>query len=394
MNFIGRMMHMNMLKRPYSFCQSWLCMLAACFVAIGFASCKHKVQQKGEEAAAPDTTRRITLLFAGDLMQHITQINAACTADGGYNYDSYFESLQEYISSFDLALANLEVTLGGKPYTGYPTFSAPDEYLTAIRSAGFDVLTTANNHCCDRGRRGVERTIHMLDSLGISHLGTYSDSLSRAQSFPLIVEKNGFRIALLNYTYGTNGIPVPKPNCVNLIDRAQMALDIKRAQGMKPDVIIAVMHWGIEYAMVPNAEQRELADWLFAQGVDHVIGGHPHVVQPVEVRTDAKGGRHVLAYSLGNFISNQMMENSDGGMMVSLTLEKDSTVRLADCDYSLCWVSRPVVSHKKNHRLLPVGYPDSLLNAEERRLMGRFATNARRLFEKHNQGDIREHALY
>ena len=114
-------------------------------------------------------------------------------------------------------------------------------------------------------------------------------------------------------------------------------------------------------------------------------------MQPVEVRTDAEGRRHLLAYSLGNFISNQMMENSDGGMMVSMTLEKDSTVRLADCDYSLLWVARPVVSHQKNHRLYPVGYPDSLLNSEERRLMARFARNARALFEKHNQGDIREH---
>lgn len=383
---------MNTFKLRFPLCRLLLGLLAV-MATLGATSCKGKASPVGEDGNVPDTTRRVTLLFAGDLMQHITQINAARTADGSYNYDDYFSSLQEYIGSFDLALANLEVTLGGKPYTGYPTFSAPDEYLFAIRAAGFDVLTTANNHCCDRGRRGVERTILMLDSLGIPHLGTYADSLSRAATYPLLVEKNGFRIVLLNYTYGTNGIPVPRPNCVNLIDRTQMAADIRKARSMEPDAIIAVMHWGIEYALVPNAEQRELADWLFAQGVDHVIGGHPHVVQPVEVRTDAEGGKHLLAYSLGNFISNQMMENSDGGMMVSLTLEKDSTVRLADCDYSLCWVSRPVVSHRKNHRLLPVGYPDSLLNAEERRLMGRFARNARALFEKHNQGDIREHSF-
>lgn len=357
----------------------------------GLSACRDDRQAQQEHEVAADTTRRITLLFAGDLMQHITQINAARMPDGSYNYDSYFENVQEYVKGFDLAFANLEVTLGGRPYTGYPTFSAPDEFLTAIRDAGFDVLATANNHSCDRGRRGIERTILMLDSLGVTHLGTYADTLQRERNYPLIVEKGGFRLALLNYTYGTNGLPIPRPNVVNLIDRRQMEQDIREAKSMKPDAIIAIMHWGIEYAMVPNAAQRELANWLFAQGVDHVIGGHPHVVQPVEVHTDAQGRRHMLVYSLGNYISNQMMENSDGGMVVSMTLEKDSTVRLADCDYSLCWVSRPVVSHRKNHRLLPVGYPDSLMNAEERRLMNRFATNARNLFGKYNSGDIKEH---
>ena len=354
-------------------------------------SCQGNSVAKDEPAASADTTCRITLLFGGDLMQHITQINAASVAGGGYDYSSYFDKVQTYIDSFDLAVANLEVTLGGRPYTGYPQFSAPDEYLYAIRNAGFDILTTANNHCCDRGRKGIERTIQMLDSIGMPHLGTYKDSAACAQTYPLLVEKNGFRIVLLNYTYGTNGLPVPQGSVVNLIDRERMARDIAKAKTMEPDVLIAIMHWGIEYAMVPNAEQRELADWLFQQGVDHIIGGHPHVVQPVEVRTDAEGRKHLLAYSLGNFISNQMMENSDGGMMVSMTLEKDSTVRLADCDYSLLWVARPVVSHQKNHRLYPVGYPDSLLNSEERRLMARFARNARALFEKHNRGDIREH---
>lgn len=380
-------------RMPHLSCR----LLLASVLLLLLAACQRGGSGTGDStvsADGADTTRRITLLFAGDLMQHVTQINAARTADGTYDYSSYFDKLADYIRGFDLAVANLEVTLGGKPYSGYPQFCAPDPYIYAIRDAGFDVLSTANNHCCDTGRRGVERTIRMLDSLGLAHVGTYADTASRRRDYPLLVEKNGFRIAFLCYTYGTNGIPVPRGNVVNLIDRAQILTDIRAARAMRPDCIIALMHWGIEYALLPTGEQRELADWLFQNGVTHVIGGHPHVVQPMEVRTDSLGGRHFLAYSLGNFISNQWMENCDGGLMVALTLEKDTAVRLADCSYSLQWVSRPPVSRRKNHRLYPVSYPQDSLNAEERRLMGRFAANARALFAKHNVGDIREVPTY
>ena len=369
--------------------------LVAMFMLIIVPSCHNGRVKAQVEQQMADTvvTQRVTLLFAGDLMQHITQINAAKTKAGSYDYSSYFDKVSPYIQSFDLAIANLEVTLGGKPYSGYPRFCAPDEYLFAIRDAGFDILETANNHSADKGQRGIERTIQMLDSLKMSHFGTYINENEREKNYPLLVEKNGIKIVFLNYTYDTNGIPVPAPNVVNLIDKQQMALDIAKAKAMNPDVIIACMHWGIEYAMVPNAAQRELADWLFSQGVTHVIGGHPHVVQPLEFRTDTNGAKHLLAYSLGNFISNQWMENSDGGMVVSMTLEKDSVTRLADCNYSLVWVSRPPVSHQKNHRLYPVGYPDEKLNAEERRKMKVFSGNARRLFQKHNVGDIQEHFI-
>lgn len=369
--------------------------IIALLLLVVIPSCSRGRARAQSDSTGTDTivTHRVTLLFAGDLMQHITQINAAKTANGTYDYSSYFDKVSTYIQSFDLAVANLEVTLGGKPYSGYPRFCAPDEYLYAIKDAGFDILETANNHSVDSGKKGIERTVQMLDSLQIPHFGTYINQQEREKNYPLIVEKNGIKIAFLNYTYDTNGIPIPAPNIVNIINKDQMSADIMKAKAQSPDVIIACMHWGIEYAMVPNAAQRELADWLFSQGVTHIIGGHPHVVQPLELRADANGDKHLLAYSLGNFISNQWMENSDGGMVVSLTLEKDSVTRLTDCNYSLVWVSRPPVSHQKNHRIYPVDNPSDKLNAEERRKMGVFSRNARNLFKKHNVGNIKEHII-
>ena len=256
---------------------------------------------------------RITLLFVGDLMQHQAQIDAAHVSEGKYDYSSCFSLIKEQISQADLAIGNLEVTLGGRPYRGYPMFSAPDEYLQAIKDAGFDILLTANNHCLDRGKKGMERTIQLLDSSGIRYAGTYKNLSERRQRYPLFINRNGFRIALLNYTYGTNGIKATSPNIVNYIDKNTILQDIQSAKARQPDAIIACMHWGEEYQSLPNREQRELANWLLQQGVTHIIGSHPHVIQPMELRTNGTE-QHIIVYSLGNFISNMSKANTAGGL--------------------------------------------------------------------------------
>lgn len=360
-----------------------------------FLSCSSTARNKvAEDSIRVDSiiTHKITLLFAGDLMQHITQIKAAQTKDG-YDYSTYFGYIKEEIQKADLAIANLEVTLGGKPYTGYPTFSAPDEYLVAIKEAGFDVLLTANNHILDKGKKGLERTTLMLDSFQIQHAGSYRDSLERAQRYPLLIEKNGFRFSILNYTYDTNGIEITPPNIVNYIDKEVMAQDIRAAQMQQPDAIIACMHWGDEYVSLPNKGQKELADWLFSQGVTHIIGGHPHVVQPLELRTDSvTGSQHVLAYSLGNFISNMSRRKTDGGILFKMELTKDSTVHVSDCGYSLVWTARKEGA-RKNHTLIPVNFPTDSLSKKEYDTMEIFVKDTRTLFEKHNK-EIKEYTFY
>lgn len=374
------------MKKQKSTMLAALLLLAIGTSLLSMVGCNTERRGTDKDSTATDTTARITLLFAGDLMQHITQINAARIDGDKYDYTDCFALVRPLIEEAEIAIGNFEVTLGGKPYRGYPCFSAPDDYVLAIRDAGFDVLLTANNHCLDSGRKGLERTIRMLDSLRIPHCGTYATPAARQKEYPILIEKKGFRLALLNYTYGTNGLVVKKPNVVNYIDTTTIARDIVAAQAMQPDAIICCIHWGQEYQTRQNREQEQLADWLLAHGVTHIIGSHPHVVQPIEVRGTEETGRHLVVYSLGNYLSNMMKKNCDGGLMVTLELEKDSVTRMKDASYQLVWVSRPIVSHKKVHRLIPTSYPDSLLNTEEQRLRRIFYESAREIFRLHNKG--------
>lgn len=158
-------------------------------------------------------------------------------------------------------------------------FSSPEAFGEALRDAGFDVLTTANNHSCDRGRYGVVHTIDVLDSLGIATTGSYRTREERTSRTPLLVTVKGVKLAILAYTYGTNGLPIPSPALVDTISRAQIARDLQRADSLGADYKIVQIHWGNEYERLPNKRQKDLAQWLTDQGVHAIIGSHPHVVQ-------------------------------------------------------------------------------------------------------------------
>ena len=276
----------------------------------------------GASAQTPDS---ISLYFAGDMMQHKAQLDAALQPDGTYNYSGCFTQVTPEIEAADIAICNFETTLGGAPYTGYPQFCSPDAYAEAVRDAGFDIFLTANNHCMDTRTRGLIRTLDVLDSLGIKHLGTYRNQAERDSLYPYILKRGNMRIALLNYTYDTNGIPVAKPCIVNYIDTIQIKADIRRARQLKADCIIACMHWGTEYMTEPDKDQKKLEDWLYAHGVDHIIGSHPHVVQPVRTLPDYRNRpiRHLTVWSLGNYISNMSAPNTDHGLAVTLHLKKN-----------------------------------------------------------------------
>jgi poly-gamma-glutamate capsule biosynthesis protein CapA/YwtB (metallophosphatase superfamily) len=293
--------------------------------------------------SAQDTTR-LSILFAGDVMGHDSQILSAYEpTKKSYDYASCFQYIAPYIQAADLAITNLEVTLAGPPYKGYPQFSSPDALAIALKKIGFDALVTSNNHCVDRGRKGLERTIKVLDSLDIPHTGTFKDSAARAKDYPLMLYKNGFTIALLNYTYGTNGLPVYKPNIVNTLDSATMRKDLMKAHEASPDVIIVFTHWGSEYQSLPSKTQKDLTEFCFKHGADLVIGAHPHVIQPMEWR---KEKNQFVAYSLGNFVSGQRKRYTDGGSLAYLELEKivykpDSSITNIDsAGYYLAWVHR------------------------------------------------------
>lgn len=342
------------------------------------------------QAVQGQDTTRLSLLFAGDIMGHDSQIAAAYNASTKqYDYSSCYQFVKPYLQSVDLAIGNLELTLAGAPYKGYPTFSSPDQLAITLKEVGFDVLVTANNHSCDKGKWGIERTINMLDSFRIAHTGTFLDDVSRLNDYPLLLEKNGFKLALLNYTYGTNGIAVPKPTIVNLIDTAQIALDIATAKESSPDFIIAFMHWGSEYQSLPNSFQKKVTNFLFAKGVTLVIGAHPHVLQPMEFD---KEQQQLVVYSLGNFVSGQRDRYKNGGAMVRVDLSKvktDSAQRsmIDSVQYILQYVHRDA---QKKYVILPVPMFERdttgfIKDELSKQTFKTFADDSRALLNKHNK---------
>ena len=338
---------------------------------------------------APDSTS-VTLLFAGDIMQHGPQIEAAWSeADSTWNYHPCFKYVKPIISAYDIAIANLEVTLAGKPFTGYPQFSAPDELAVAARDAGFDVLATANNHSCDRGKAGLLRTLNVLDSLGIKRTGTFRDSADMTGHHPLIITKNDITIALLNYTYGTNGLPVYAPTIVNLIDSSRVVNDLKAARNPGVDFVLVFFHWGNEYQSFQSKEQETLARICRENGADAVIGSHPHVIQPMEYfapdNTNPTG--HLLVYSLGNYVSNQRDRFRDGGAMIGFTLSKTWNKKtVLNPEYRLNWVYTPYENGRKRYYILPVNQfeNDTTLDAFSQAAIRQFAKDSRELFGKEN----------
>ena len=254
--------------------------------------------------AEPDTIR---LIFAGDVMGHTTQ-NRGAWRDGGdscYNYAPTFQWVKDIISLADLAIANLEAPFAGEPYTGYPRFSSPVSLADALKDTGFDILLTANNHTLDQGTKGLELTIGALENRGLQHTGSFRDSADWANNHPLMTQKNGFNLAFLNYTYGTNGFTVRPPVMVNYMDTLQVADDLAKCRTMAADFIIACVHWGEEYQNKENAAQRQFADFLASHGCNLIVGAHPHVVQPIHRIAVEEADSVLVAWSLGNFVSNQ-----------------------------------------------------------------------------------------
>ena len=326
----------------------------------------------------------VNLMCVGDAMQHAPQITAAQQPDGTYDYTPCFQYIEDDVRWADLAVVNLECPLGGKPYTGYPCFSAPDSYAQRLKDVGFDLFLTANNHCLDRRDKGLVRTCQTLDSLRIRHIGTYRDQQERDRRIPYIVNVKGIRIAFLDYTYGTNGIPIQGNVIVDFIDQQQIERDIALARERGANAICVNLHWGIEYQLKPVATQRTLADWLVTQGVDLIIGGHPHVVEPMEVRYSKEYDKKVLlVYSMGNFISNQSDIDTRGGAMVKVSLRMENGRPVIESPrYKLFFVQKPI-SRGENYVLIPEARPD-LLRPDSKGEFARFMQRTHDLVMSNN----------
>ncbi len=319
--------------------------VASLVVLLCSASCRQQVQTD------PPKPVQVRLLFAGDVMQHTPQITAARKA-GGFDYSPVFAAVRPRFDRADLVVVNLETTLTrSERYTGYPCFRSPVALAEALRDAGVDAAVLANNHCCDGGAAGIRTTAEVLDSCGILRTGVFADSLDRQKHHPLLLACGDVPIALLNYTYSTNGLPVPKGAAVNCIDTVRMVSDIREARNRGARCIAVCIHWGNEYERHPNAEQRMIASTLRRAGADLIIGHHPHVVQPYEADST-----HAVFYSLGNFVSNQRRRYCDGGLMAEITL----TLHPEDGHITYAAEAIPVWVALPGYRILPCEVADTM----------------------------------
>lgn len=346
-------------------------------------------------ASAPGAPQSAELLFVGDAMQHQAQIDAAreCAGGKGYDYSDCFTYIAPTVTAADYAVCNLEVPLGGGPdYTGYPCFSAPDSYAQALKDAGFDMFLTANNHCLDRRDKAARRTVDFLDSLGVDHTGTFRDASDRAKRVPFIKDINGIKVGFLNYTYGTNGIEPRDGVEVALIDKKRMAEEIRKTREAGAEIVCVAIHWGVEYVLLPNRNQKEIADFLVNQGVDLIIGGHPHVIQPMEVVHNEKQNKDVLlVYSLGNFISNMKTTDTRGGALVRARIERggDGKARFVSADYDTFLSAKPT-GRGTNFMVIPSWMPEKI-PAGQKAHWDLFDRSAQRIFNTHNKQVPRRH---
>ena len=292
---------------------------------------KEKNENKEDEVVVVELEKKedikVSMSVIGDIMCHNSQYNDAFR-NGEYDFSYVFEDIKKYIEPADLAIGNLETTFRGKEkgYSSYPTFNTPENLAQDLKELGIDVVSTANNHSLDTGYLGIESTIDYLDEAGILHTGTYKSEESQNQI--VVKDINGLKFAFLAYTYGTNGIPVPsgKEYCINLIDKELIKSHLDMAKELKSDVICVNMHWGIEYQNEPNDEQEDLANFLFENGADIILGSHPHVLQKMEERdiilpnNDTKKG--FVIYSLGNFMSGQTKANTRNSIILTLDVIK------------------------------------------------------------------------
>lgn len=334
---------------------------------------RHSTNIRIESVAEPQIKHdSVHLVFGGDLMQHMPQVKAAQTDNGGYDYSRSFEYIAPMFRSADIAVVNLETTIDttGR-YSGYPCFASPVEVVHEMVDMGIDISLLANNHCCDRGARGIDTTIDRLNRAGIAHTGAYCDSTDYAANNILLIERNNICFAFINYTYATNGIPTPNGRIVNRIDTTLIKRDIAAINRNSVDCIVACMHWGNEYQRHPSQEQIELHKLLRREGVDIVIGSHPHVVQPYEADST-----QVVFYSLGNLVSNQQRRYCDGGVIAEIEVIRCDTVEGLRFKTTVhpVWVLCP------DYRILPRSVGDTLTMPDHSRgLYQRFMDDTEQL---------------
>lgn len=304
-----------------------------------------------EPTTEPFVPTEINIKMIGDILMHDGVTNSGLLEDGTYNYDHIFANVRNEIQAADIAIVNQEVILGGKELglSGYPCFNGPFEMGDALVNAGFNVVLHATNHALDKGATGIDNCLNFWKTsypdvavIGVAQTKEESENI-------YVYEQNGIRIAILNYTYGTNGIALPtgREYMVNMLDENRIISDLKRAKEMS-DFVIVCPHWGPEYKHEPWNEPGSIYDqvgWaklMADNGADLIIAAHPHVIQPVEWITGKDGNKTLCYYSLGNFVSNQDKAPRMLGAMADITISNTEDGQIYIKDYGVI----PIVTHK------------------------------------------------
>ena len=312
------------------------------------------------ESDVPESSS-LTLVMVGDMLMHTPVNETGVMEDGSIDFSHLFTYTEDRIRDADIALVNQEVILGGEELgiSGYPAFNTYQELGDDLVDAGFDVVLHATNHALDKGKKGILSCLSYWDTehpeigvLGIQDTAEEQDEI-------YLYEKEGIQIAILNYTYGTNGISLPEdmPFAVNLMDKEQMAEDIERAKA-QADFVIVCPHWGTEYVLEETNYQRNYAEFMLENGVDLVLGTHPHVIEPVEMLEDENGHRMLVYYSLGNYVNCTSSETEDIGQRmvgamaeVTITRDEDGAVYISE------YGAEPLVTYVSNDRMEIAVYP-------------------------------------
>lgn len=321
-------------------------------------------ENKDTEDEVIENKTTATILATGDIMFHSPQIEAAYNpSTDSYDFSDSFKYVKKYIESADLSLGNFETVTAGpkKGFTGFPNFNSPVESLEAIKDAGYDILTTANNHCLDQREEGLISTIKAIEAHGMKNIGTYKEPNS-----PILIENvNDISMAILSYTYGCNGMEHTVDQeklsyMVNIIDEDKIKEDVEKAKEEDVDLIIVFIHWGNEYQHEPSQEQIDLGNKMVDWGVDIILGSHPHVIQKSET-INKNGKESFIIYSMGNFLSNQRRESinnkyTEDGVIVELKVEKDfkdKKTEVKEVKYIPTWVNKYTVNGKFKYEIIP-----------------------------------------
>ena len=316
---------------------------------------------KNSQNQDKDSSVTISISVVGDLMCHSPQFEYARVDKDSFDFNPPFREVKNILSASDFTYGNLETVTAGKGnggYTGYPRFNAPVNYLSALANAGFDLLVTANNHSLDRGEVGVLKTLEGITKNKIGYVGAFISQMDRDSI--RIFDVKGIKISVLAYSYGTNGNPIPKGKSylINLIDLNLIKKDIQAAREKGAELVIVNYHFGEEYRREPVLFQKEVVDSTISFGADLIIGGHPHVLRPVKFYKTKNGtlDSGFVAYSMGNFFSNQRKRYTDAGMILTMRIKKDfitDKISINEINFLPTWVYKGYIFDKKQYLILP-----------------------------------------